>query len=120
MDDPTTEREDVTEVLRRVKDIGSEQSQVADDLAKDAKSVSIPLVLVIVAFITALVSLGGWSLTIETRKADKLEVAAALEKKVDRVEIMGALEVLSTKIDTANKNTAELLRLHPRTNALGK
>jgi flagellar basal body-associated protein FliL len=66
---PQTEQEDSAEILEGVRGIQAEQGRVA-------KSVNIPLVVLIVAFIGGLIGLGAWNRDIEQRKADRSEVVA--------------------------------------------
>lgn len=65
---PQSKQDDDAEVLAGVRHIQEVQF-------KAANSVTIPLIIIIVAFISGLIGLGVWSRDLEQRKADRAELA---------------------------------------------
>jgi hypothetical protein len=93
MTDSTTEREGVSEILAEIKD-GKRQG------------VTIPMLVLIVAICGTLIGLAGWSLNLETRKADRTDVAEIrsdlkqiIENKASKADLAGIQSDLKTIIN---------------------
>ena len=72
--DPS-EREDVSEIRNDIKEILHQRKDVRSDLIRERKeTVGIPMILLIVAVVSALLGLSAWSLGIEQRKVERSEL----------------------------------------------